>query len=121
MRPSVRRALGGILVILVLGTPVRPHAQSITESVVKLSPMEAELISQGSAAQRRSRPARHHARSGRELARRAAIVGTITGLAMGITVARYCREEGTSCPGPAFSYFVYGGAIGAVVGIATGR
>ena len=121
MRPAVRRVLGGIVVVVMLGMPARLQAQSITESVVKLSPMEAELISHGSAAQGRYPAARHYARSGRELAIRSAVFGTITGLASGIAVSRYCHEEGTSCPRSAFSFFVYGAAIGAVVGFATGR
>jgi hypothetical protein len=121
MMLSVRGALSAIVIVLMFGLPGRSYAQTVTESVASLSPMDAELISRGLAAQRRSQSATRPARSGRELAKRAAVFGAITGLAAGMTIAGYCRSEGNSCPRAAFGYFVTFGAIGALVGVTTAR
>jgi hypothetical protein len=120
MRP-VSGVSVALVVLAMLGVPVRAHAQSITESVSKMSPMDAQMISEGLASQSRYPRTRRRAASGRELAIRAAVGAVIVGLAAGITIARYCREEGNSCPGAAFKFGLYGAAIGAAVGVATGR
>jgi hypothetical protein len=120
MMPSVR-VLVVLVVVSMLGLPARAPAQSITESVAKMSPMDAQMISEGLALQGRYPRTRQRAASGRELAIRAAIFAAITGVTFGVVISRYCREEGSSCPGAAFKYGVYGAAIGAAVGVATGR
>jgi hypothetical protein len=121
MMPSVTRVLSGLIVVGMLGLPAQAQAQSISESVEKLTAVDAQTLAFESAKQGGYRRGRHYARTGREIARRAAVFGTIVGLAAGITIARYCREEGTSCPGSAMGGFAYGAGIGAVVGIATAR
>jgi hypothetical protein len=121
MTSSVRRVLSGLVLTSMLGLPVRASAQSITQSIVKLSPDHAYLLSVPSSAQGLYPQVRYGRSRGRELAMRAAVGATIVGLIMGVSVGRYCRSEGTPCPRAAFGYFVYGAAIGAAVGVATGR
>jgi len=117
VRNKLFHVLGGFAVTLAtLAAPANCHAQSIRESVLKLSTADVEIILNNSQRPFQA-PNSYQTSTLRKRVMMGLVIGTAGGMVAGIPLYRYCSNEGGSGCGRAILYF---GALGAGIGAAIG-
>lgn len=116
-KPLFQVACGIAVIAVLLAVPSRVQAQSITESVSKLSHAELQSIVNTSATQA-GVTANRHARSLRRRAVIGVLIGTIGGLVAGYPLYRYCSNEaGNGCARIPLKFAALGAAVGTVIAV----
>jgi ABC-type nitrate/sulfonate/bicarbonate transport system permease component len=120
MRQALRRIGCAIAIVALLGLPASGQAQSIADSVSKLSNADIHRVLQQPASANHSQPIGRQAgitfKSVAKGAATGAAIGLLSGLVAGAMINRYCHNEGASCGHVVVKLSMTGLGLGAAIG-----